>query len=590
LPGTGGAALIDAADFTTSEWRRAAVLHDFACAPTCAQQVPFARPVAPPEVRLAFDAEALYVAWRLTEPRAKDLRGQGAPDPLGRPDAHYDHVEILADAEHNHGELLAVDVDCQGKVQCRRGTRLPAETSADAIIREKETPAPHLLATARLEESGWSGACALPWSLLGGEAPAVGRVRVLGFEFRAIRAAHPACLTAWAGRDFDKAATAGEFGDLYLGEPKIRVTQLDLGRVVFGENALRLVVKPLAGVACPAGLRVETETVLPSEPQPSFHRGGAEFQTTADGAAATAVFQLSPRARWAVESMQPMRLNVAVRDGAGATHFQTRFVFSIDYGIIPTEDWGLPGREPPARPDPDDPNFFDKLRQYLIARIPVFERVAADGRLLLRGPGGSPCFQLFRPNETQRLADWLCSVFATDEDRLLGASLLFHQRTVTFHSGAYSGASALAPLAYLRLGGGLCGSRASALAAFLTLVRRTADRRPFETHTLGLCGHVVTAVDVWPGYGAGGDYEKRRDPDDWAWQHVVLDPDVGCLFISSDNRRLATLGDLRADRDVSLRANINHLRHQRDFYFHTDHQRLSRPIMTNEFPLGVSAW
>lgn len=583
----------EASDLSRPGRRKAVRLDDFAAAPTSFAEVPAAAPNPPPEVRLFFNDDGLYVGWRIPEPEARKLRGQGPPDPLGRPDFFYDHVEILLDGKHDHRNFLLTDAACDGRIRCVRGTRLPGETPGDTVVREKETPRPPELRSAvHIGDDFWSGECVFPWSALGVEAPGPDEGRVIGFDFTVHRAIHPGGFCAWAYREFDAPYVVCNFGDLYLGKTALRVTELDPGRVVYGENTLRVKVVPEKGAALPAGLRVETKTLLPSEKEPVFDQATAAFRPC-NGAPevleAEVAYRLSSRGRWAIQTTEPMRLEVVVRDDAGRTHYRTEFTFSYDHGFILTEDWGNPGvpREEAVKPAPDDPDFFEKLRRFYIARIPVFERTTADGRPVLKAADGSLALELCRPGALDRLREWLCGVFETDEDRLAGAAFLFHQRTVTRHSGKLTNVSAGSPLSFLRLGGGLCGARATALAAFLTLLKHRADGQPFEAHTLGMCGHVVVAVDVWPGYGTGSDYERRRGPDDWAWSHVVLDPDVGCLFVAADHRRLATLGDLRADREVSLRANFDHLRHGRDFYFGTDHQRLMRPSFSGAFPFGA---
>ncbi|MCX7806580.1 MAG: hypothetical protein N3A38_15550, partial [Planctomycetota bacterium] len=232
-----------------------------------------------------------------------------------------------------------------------------------------------------------------------------------------------------------------------------------------------------------------------------------------DAVEARAHFRLSDRGRWSGYVKPPQRLRLKIRDAASdRIVFSAVYPFAYNAGLIVTEAYGTGEKIPD--PAPDDPDFYAKKRAYFLSRIPLFVHATrADGApsdFSLAAAGG-PVFDLMEPGVLRKILDFVTAPFSSDQDRLLAVMWFAHQRTVYRYSSSLSSISGSAdPLSAIRIGGGMCGPRAKFFGGLVSHLTCKAAGQPFEAHYLGLDGHVVTAVDVWPGYGDGTDWPGRN--------------------------------------------------------------------------------
>jgi len=141
---------------------------------------------------------------------------------------------------------------------------------------------------------------------------------------------------------------------------------------------------------------------------------------------------------------------------------------------------------------------------------------------------------LMKAGALKRIADWVCSLFAGDDDRLAAAALLTNDDWVTVHAlQRVSMQSELTPLSLLRLGGGHCYSRASIGAGIVREIPDPAGGN-HQAWPVLVVGHVVTAV--------------RRGDD-----YVYIDPTFGHFFYNKANTALATARQLAADESLVAR-------------------------------------
>ena len=112
LPAGEAAPAFGSTGWVEARWKAAAPLGKLVAAQEAADDSPKKRPRQPTEVRLAFDDQGVYVAWRAAEPEPQNIKPQSAPDTLGRPDYHYENVDLLFDFAHDHARCLALNVGC----------------------------------------------------------------------------------------------------------------------------------------------------------------------------------------------------------------------------------------------------------------------------------------------------------------------------------------------------------------------------------------------------------------------------------------------------------------------------------------------
>ena len=65
--------------------------------------------------------------------------------------------------------------------------------------------------------------------------------------------------------------------------------------------------------------------------------------------------------------------------GVRATESGEPFRGDFDFGIIVRERYGPRGESLPDRPEPDDPEFVEKFRQYVLTRLPDYRAGTTAG-------------------------------------------------------------------------------------------------------------------------------------------------------------------------------------------------------------------
>jgi len=501
-------------------------------------------------LRLLAGDDGVIIAARCEEPRPSAMRRLvPAGHPTGELAVHAnlmgysaekdDHLVIAIDGPREHGFFHEFIVTATGFVRARRRRRDHANT--DGIHPRTTCDEPLDVAwqhAVAIGDAHWSAALRLPWAALGLDGPP--SPAVVGLNVLRLRTVDEARWSAWRRVAYAHALTAADLGDLFLGEPPAEPVVVDLGRPVFGENRMRVTVRGRSA----ADITVAA-TVRAASPLPDARPIGGEASAWAGrmlGSASVTVTVVPGSEREATLPFAfdwrlpvPHVLEVELRDRGGAAFHRQRFACDREDQVCVDDrhDWPAP----PPDPTRDDPDFVARKRDRLLALLGRFSRwttldgapsdfsvVSADRRTR---------FDLMRPDACRRIAAFIEDRFATDPDRLAAACLLVHQRAFVTHclelAAVHPGAS---PATAMRLGGGHCYARATALAGVVAAMRST-DGSAFNARIAFVLGHVIVAV--------GGD-------DPW-----LFDPSFGSFFYRHDNRGLATRAQIAADLTLADR-------------------------------------
>ncbi|MFH1706524.1 MAG: hypothetical protein ABIF71_01200 [Planctomycetota bacterium] len=509
-------------------------------------------PRYPVEVKVACTAGGLALRFRAADPDAAGFVSRAAAEKKHYTGWWCDFFEFIFDPGHTHADFIKVTVDPAGEARVTGGYMLQGELYGDRIV-------------TRIGTAAWEGVVEIPAAVFG---PRATFAKPWGFQVLRFRPRHLLEAAVWQTERPHTPPTPQDYGDLYFEESAPRVAVIDLGRVVFDRNTLKLTLDRTA----PAGLTARARVYLPigkttaSDATAAFKRGSHTVRLP---------FTPDFHGRWPVHKDGYQRLMVDLQV-KGRPVYSCEYILSYDVAVRVEDPYGHPGAK---RPKPSDPDFLRKYNAFICGRLPWFERRStrdgAKGDFILAAVDGSVKFDLMAPDVLDRIARYIYGRYDNDMDRLQGASSFFHQRTVTRHSGSGSAFGDIDAAGLFRLGAALCGHRAQALTLFLKHMDCQTARRKHWTHCLGLAGHIVTLVD--PSWSI-------RDDDHGFEDHLVLDPDIGQMLISLDNTRIATLTELRAHRDISYRSNFNNFRHGHEFYYATAHQTFDEPTVCGTFP------
>ncbi len=553
------------------------------------------------EVRLCHRGGVLYVGFRCHEAAMGERPSPEIPDyKPGDWDQQADTLQLYFSVTNDHTNYYRLVIGPTGHTKLFTGYRLRGELPTDVMQNEVELfRGPSFSCEIADEAEAWTGEVAIPASAFGLAGSLTGQV--WGFNVVRVRRAAPEEVSTWCPSPGSPVVLPVDFGELFFGQTAVTVVSVDLGKPFWGENSARVTLSNVGPV--PRGVRLLSHVYLPVDEETHFQAEQTEQLAGGESREITVPYKLSWRGKWPVYAEYCQRVSLRVEDAeTGALIHSTSYPIAFDVGLKPNERYGQKPDAP--NPSPDDPDFITKKRDFIIGRLPEFRRLttaegaesdfvlaAARGRVpgrVLSRPvdarpaspavahSGSLSFDLMEEGAIQDIADWLYGLFDNDTDRMLAAIFFVHQRTVTRHSGSLSRLGTMTPLSILRRGGGLCDSRAQALAGILSRMTRDATGQPFRCHCLGLKGHVVCAVEAVP------------EPED-VTEHWVLDPDVGMFYFTRDNTRLATLGELRSDRQLSYRMNFNNVRHSHEFYFSADNFTYDWE-KDQVWPEGAPAW
>jgi len=519
----------------------------------------------PVEVKLAVVEKALAIRFKAVDPEPSAAITISESAKRFYNEWYFDFMEFLFDPQHNHTDYVKFQIDPAAGSRIYAGYALRGESYGDRFAEEKiQAEAAGFEVTTRVSRDAWEGLVKAPLGLFGEGASFENQ---WGFQVLRYRPRHVSEASVWQTEPAKVMPAVMDFGDLYFSESGPQVSGIDFGRVIFDKNTLRLTLDPIEKTPSKVRARVH----LPIEEKTVSDE---TVSIKAKTKSAKAPYMLDFHGRWPVKKDFYQRVFIEV-SGKGGSYLAS-YPVGYDFGIRVEDAYGNPRAK---RPKPGDADFLKKLCSYICGRLPWFvrrtTRDGAKGDFILASQDGKVSFNLMSPRVLDEIAKFIYGLYDNDMDRLLGAQMFFHQRAVTRHSGPPAGIAEVDAAGMLRLGAALCGNRAQALCLLLTHMRCEKARRNHRSHMLGLAGHVVTLVEP---------LDSVRDDDHKFEDHLVLDPDIGVMLVSLDNKSVATLRELQKHREISYRANFANVRHGHEFYFATQHQTLDMPRVFGTFP------
>jgi hypothetical protein len=349
------------------------------------------------------------------------------------------------------------------------------------------------------------------------------------------------------------------FGDLYRRRPLLCVDRLDVPDPVWGPPPSTLVIRGSLADDAPRAGTILTEISLPGDgacdrTQTPWQAGGSNLQTHAS-------ITFPHRAKWANDLLAMGRVRLTIRDPDQRPLWVGSYPFAFDGGIIVRERYATQGKALPQRPQPTSPDFVERFRIYVLARLPDYTlrttRKGAPSDFYLEDKAGQVHVDLLAPDALDQIAAMLASRFGDWQDALCALAMWIHHPLIHRHSSTWSRVSGAASIDTIpRLGGSFCGDTARLGAAMAEKIGQKLHV-PLRGYSMGLRGHLATLVDTPIG-------------------RVVIDGMLGLWFHTLDNTRLATLEEMRRDPSIAQRVWHSPRAHGHEFFYGVDTQIIRR--------------
>ena len=491
-------------------------------------------------VAVFHDAKHLFVAVECVEPemsRTRRLVPKDAPKgevvvvpgSMPRTLACDDHVTLFLDQRHDKTTYYDLALSITGAARAHRSsapmgwTALPAKDWIELEGLRWE----HAVAE---RPDRWRAAFRVDLTSIGvdpARQPTVGFNVVRGRNVDVLR------YQSWADVVHPEAVPGLALGDLYLGERGATVRTIDWGTLEYGANRVTLTV---AGGAAAREVELKVTVADTEGKYSAMTRSGAVKLPAGGTAQVRAAFDVPFNLGGVLATLElsdPSSGGILYRATFPARSHGDLRIAQPYAGAVPTR------RDDPS---PNDPHFHENKVRFVVSRLVKFcRRTTAQGApsdFTLMSEDGKIVFDLMKPGALKRIADWVSTLFTSDNDRIAAVALLTNDDWVTVHAAPRTGMQwQLTPLSMLRLGGGHCYSRAVIGAGIVRELVDPATGANHEAYPVLVLGHVVTAI-------------RRRG--DW----TLIDPTFGHFFYNGDNTDLATATELEADPSLVSRVVI----------------------------------
>jgi len=257
-----------------------------------------------------------------------------------------------------------------------------------------------------------------------------------------------------------------------------------------------------------------------------------------------APYQLDRRAKWSNDMEQDAMLQIE------AGPWRAAFPVSFDHALIARDRIGSDRNA--VKPSPEDPDFAHKIEQYYLKRLPNFRRVRDEKGYRLVADDFT--IDLLGKRVTEQINQALLQVFPDPADYLCGLSALLGSPAGLLHSEAFGGRASgtLNADSLWLLSRSFCSINAW-MFGLMAEMAASHFKTDWKCFYAGLDGHVVAGL---------------------RWNNVFhcFDPMMGKFFFALDNRRFATLDEIRELRDVSYRVDCFNRAFGHEFYFEREIQ------------------
>ena len=506
-------------------------------------RVPFHHdsPFVSTNVYLAWDSAALYVGIRAalpTRPDAVETGSAAEHDRLGE-----ESVALAVDMRHNHSEMQTISINARGELAWHDDASQMAGLSDEPGFQhdwwslKEMNPDPR----ARAREMGlrgaavagdheWAAEMAIPLASLRVEIPSPGLT--MGLEIIRTATELPAesfdYHFTWMPQYPGVLGSPVTMGVMSLDPVPVSLEAVDFPNCSWGinnaevrlrNNSQRTIRAAMISRGICGQEPGDTYAGPPVESGPVVIPAGENISTTLE-------YHMPVR-------FMPDTIELEVRD-----HAEGDRLLRASYNLGPCAVVYPFGQEKGmATPDLDDPSFVEKRHRYIVSRQSLVRRrttrQGAPSDFTIEAVDGSIAFDLMHPGVMQTIADWLCSLYDNDIDRVIGSTFFMSQQAVYVYASRRAHfASLLDPLSNLRLGGGMCGEFARPHVGVLSRMTSagTGNRFCARKVNLGGGGHALTTVRLF---------------DRW----VLLDPTPPNVkaFFHRDHRTLASGQDLQCD-------------------------------------------
>lgn len=442
------------------------------------------------------------------------------------------HIVVAFDPAHDHGTRWMYSVDDAGKAEGGSVYTAPGEEPGEGPSKTNEKPPAAQGEFRSIQEHVYFARLTLPAEALGTspEVPA-GLMLKVGFHEEAIvtplQWPQP---VRWSN---DMPLT---FGDIYTTAPAVAVEAVEFPEPAWGGAPSTVVLHLRRSKNAPTSGTVRVEVNLPTDSD--TRQTGAAWKSESETLAVRVPVVFPHRGKWANTFHDIARLRLALLDSGEKRLWAAEFPFGFDAGVIVRERYGRRGKQPAPRPDKSDPDFVNKFRAYVLTRLPDYRprttREGAPSDFYLEDRDGEAHLDLSAADALDKVASMLAERFGVWQDALCGAALWMYHPRVTRHSGTWSSVSGKCEVRSIpRMGGCFCGDTTRLGASLAERIGRKMNVE-LKGLSMGLRGHLTTLVRTPIG-------------------RVVIDGMHGMFYHALDNARLATLEELREQREVSER-------------------------------------
>lgn len=445
-------------------------------------------------------------------------------------DRECERAHVVIDAAHSHEQFHHFAVSLAGERKAWRETASSIQTLFKHLSTEAYSEICELPNTdwaARLEREdhqGYALVFEISWEALG---------------FHGANRPGMSGINAWVDGRFPEyeqvflspprwrsPADPFSFADIYLRDNYLRIEEIDLGVPCWGANQLEAVLVNDGPHDALVTLHAETQLSMKRH----VHRSAGVTITVPahDGARAAVPFYADPEEK--MTAGQLLRL-IGTSD---SEWFRATWRMTYCGPINVYHRYGTALGEV-ANPQPGSPDFVKRKIEFICSRLPDFERrTTRDGAasdFVIQAIDGSVQVNLMEAGALDHLAEFVIKRFDNDFDRLLGLFYLKCHPAIMRHASAgHRFLQGCAPLSILRGsfagGSGNCGYNGPAFAGMASHLQ--LNGQALVAHTLTVFRHVINAVG-------------------WNGGKVLMDADVGHIFLKADGSDFATIDDIRSD-------------------------------------------
>jgi hypothetical protein len=469
------------------------------------------------------------------------------------------YLAVSLNPKHDHATRWSYAVDDRNEIVHEAHFACPGEELGDDAARVLDTPAMPQAEFEYLDDSRFFARLSFADEGLWNEVGLAGLALRVGFH----EIPMPDSL-AWPNRVTWAKDSPLTFGDLYKNASSLYVDSMDLGKPVWGGDPSPIFLNcQFVSDSTRAGT-VKVRIDLPTD---GVYEQGP-FKWDCDGANGQIEIPLifPFRAKWSNGLENVARLHVNVLDEQGDLIWNGAFPFGFDTGILVRERFGGIRVD---RPEPTDANFLNAFRSFILSHLPNYlaktTREGAPSDFYLEDPEGGASVDLATADALDQVATMIAERFPNWQDALCAAAMWVHHPCVTRHSSTWSRVSNSASIETIpRLAGCFCGDT-TRLTALLAEKIGEQMKVPLRGLSMGLRGHLATWVESPIGV-------------------VVIDGMLGLWFHTLDNRQLATLDEMRTQREIAERVWYAPRAHGHEYFFGVNNQ-LIRP-----FKSGPLVW